>query len=64
MKKNINGLFAAVVLFFLLSSAPFVRSGESSISLPMEKNQWLHEGPFWEAALKNKTILFYFFEEQ
>lgn len=53
-------LLVGIVLFM---TPVTLNAGLQEIDLPHSPDRWINGGPFAEEALKNKTVVFYFFEE-
>lgn len=56
---NILGLMGMLFLMVPLS----LTAGIDDIDLPHSPEKWINGGPYAQEALKNKTVVFYFFEE-
>lgn len=54
--------FVLLGIMFLIPSLTS-QAGLQDIDLPHSPKKWINGGPYAQEALKNKTVVFYFFEE-
>lgn len=58
-----SGYVALLVSVLFVSLASVSHGGISDLSIPDSPKKWVNDGPYSPLALENKTIVFYFFEE-
>jgi len=63
MQTNRMRTIWMLVGMFVLMAPLTLTAGIEDIDLPHSPKKWVNGGPYAQEALKNKTVVFYFFEE-